>query len=363
MLIGCFEYLNFIFLIIFKTMASFGEGDAGKDLVWAIGLFLVLGIAWVFMGGPASFKSGGSPSKFFSITNIIPKSSTSSSTNSTNKSTSGITTTKAKPTPTPKPTPIVNPNESQYKGLVEIRLGQSYRTSGITNKEYVTLQYSSRNKEPINISGWKIDNGYSARYTDFSGKMVLGKSTVVSIPYGTVLMTGKTPSATGSIILNPGDTAYVVTGSVVEYSPYKIDASFKINKCSGYLEKYDGYNFVPTLSGSCPAYDKELDKTALSDDCYDFVRRYGKSCVTPKITNDDKNGGILVGGQKMSSSCRKIIESTFNYNSCLDRHLLDEDFLGKKWYVFLRHQGGLYASERATITLYDSLGKMVDTYS
>lgn len=344
-------------------MASFGEGDAGNDLKWIIGIFVVLGVIWIVMGGPASFKLSRQPDGFFSAPNITPV--TNKDTSSTGEISSQKTTSVSKPATKIEPEDLakINSNESLYKDQVTVKLGQSYRVSGVVNKEYLVVSASGRNKESINISGWKIDNGYSERYSDFSGKLVVGKSSIVAIPYGTVFMTGKTSSMVGPVILAPGETAYVITGSLVQTSPYNIDVSFKTNKCSGYLEKYEGYDFVPTLSGSCPTYDKELDVSKLSDSCFSFVRRYGQSCITPKITYDDKNGEILVDGRKMSSACQSIVVSTFSYNSCLDRHKMDKDFLGKKWYIYLKHQGGLYAKERATITLYDSFGKVVDTYS
>jgi len=340
-------------------MASFGEGDAGKDLIWIIGIVLVLGIIWIFTGGPASFKSNESPDKFLEGPEVIPVSKKSVETEPEIK----------KPTIFSRVNSIIskadnspNFNDSQYEGQITIRLGQSYRKTGIVNKEYLIIQASSRNKQSINISDWNIDNGYSERYQDISGRVVAGRSTVVSIPYGTLLLAGDSPSVLGPIILNPGDTAYVVTGSIVDSSPYNIDASFKVNKCSGYLEKYNSYDFVPTLTGSCPKYSLELDTSRLTDDCFDIVRRYGTSCKTPEVIKDDELG-TLVDGRKMVSSCRNLVVATFNYNTCFERHKLDKDFLGKKWYVFLRHQGGLYSADRATITLYDSIGKIVDTYS
>lgn len=341
-------------------MASFGEGDAGKDLTWIIGTILVLGVIWILMGGPASFKSGvKTPRLLAPPEDVTPQEKEADKISSNESGAKKSSSIKNVFTSTGKQ---VNPNDSLYKGQIEIRLGQSYRKTGIPNKEYVTLKASSRNKQPINITGWKIDNGYSNRYQDISGRVVAGKSTVVSIPYGTVLMTGTSPSAQGPIILNPGDIAYVVTGSIVKSSPYKIDSSFNTNKCSGYLEKYEGYDFVPAISGSCPKYSLELDTSILTDACADIVSRYGQSCKTPEVIRDDEEG-ILVDGRKMTSSCRSIVVSTFNYNACVSRHKLDKDFLGKKWYVYLRHQGGLYSDDRATITLYDSLGKIVDTYS
>jgi hypothetical protein len=340
-------------------MAKFGEGDAGKDLLWIVGIVLVLGIIWIILGGPASFKSDTKPGQFTNPPNLSPTTSKISAINSEQKSPikSAIITTKTSNEKT-------NSADSLYKGMVSISLGQSYRLSSLPDKEYVILRSSIGNKQKINITGWKISNGYSGRYMDSSGQLIQGRSTIVTIPYGTLLLSCKSLNPLGPILLNPGDVAYVITGSVVGSRPYKISSSFKVNKCSGYLEKYDGYEFTPHLSINCPPYDEELDVSRLSDKCESYVHRYGRTCVTPEITYDDKNGGILIDGLKMTSSCRNLFVSTFNYDSCFERHKSDSDFLGKKWYIFLNYRaGGLYAKTRATLTLYDSLGKVVDTYS
>lgn len=344
-------------------MTKPGEGDAVKDLLWVIGFVLVLAGIWIYTGGPASFKfTGTEPDKYVTPPKVVPpKVSGSAESDDDRKVTVKHSTPKPTATRTSaKTTP--NPNDSQYVGQVKIRLGRSYRSTGIANNEYVVLTTSTRNKEPINITGWKIDNGYSERYTDISGKTVAGRSTVVTIPSGTLLLTGKSKSVLGPIFLWPGDSANVITGSVVTKSPYKIDASFKVNKCSGYLSEYPGYKFVPTLVRSCPAAKLELDRSTLSDDCDRFVGRYGSLCRTPLVERDSETGQTLVDGDKISSSCRGIVVSTFNYNSCLERHKFDEDFLEKKWFIYLNHSG-LYADDRATITLYDSLGKFVSSDS
>ena len=132
-------------------MASFGEGDAGKDLIWVIGIILVIGVVWIAMGGPASFKSDGS--KFFSIpANIVPgvKSDTTVATGS-KKTTTSSKTTPAVPSVVPKSAVVknINPNDSQYKGQVEIRLGRSGENISLTNEEYVILTASSKNKTPL----------------------------------------------------------------------------------------------------------------------------------------------------------------------------------------------------------------------
>jgi len=345
-------------------MASFGEGDAGKDLIWVIGFIVVLGVVWIIMGGPASFKSDGAPSRFFNPPDIIPKSASTSG--SQKKTTNPKTTTSVSKTTTTIKAPVVekvDPTVSQYDGQVTISLGRSGDSVSTTNQEYVTLTASSRNKVPINISGWKIDNGKSGKYYDVYGKMVQGHSTQASIPFGTTLLSGISKSSLVVMRLSPGGKAYIVTGRMPNTSPYTIDASFLVNKCSGYLEALPNYKFTPTLSGSCPSYKTDVNTAVLSSSCLSIVDNYGTNCHTPVISQDEELGEV-VDKKVIPSDCKKIILSTFNYSSCIARHSSDTDFYKKNWYVYLNYSGfPLYASSRATITLYDNLGKVVDTYS
>lgn len=347
-------------------MASFGEGDAGKDLIWVIGIIFVIGVIWIFMGGPASFKSGEKSSGFFSApTNIIPGATNNTTTSGGKKTTTSGKTTSPVPSATPKFTSAqnINPNDSQYKGQVEIRLGQSGESGSSLDQEYVVLTASAQNKAPLNISGWKIDNGKSGKYYDVYGKMVQGKSTQVTIPLGTTLLSGITKNPLDAIKLSPGGRAYVVTGHMPNTSPYKIDASFQVNKCSGYLEALPNYKFTPTLSGSCPAYKIETDNLQLSDSCLKIVDNYGSNCHTPVISQDPTLGEV-VDKLVIPADCKRIVLNTFNYSSCFTRHLADPDFYKKDWYVYLNYSGfPLYAKDRVIITLYDSIGKIVDTYA
>jgi|GEM_PF-2299777 len=348
-------------------MASFGEGDAVKDLMWFIGIIIVLGLLWFVMGGPVSFERSGSTASSTS-TSSVPK--------VVPWYRSGPATAPVKPLKTNVPAPRtsvsannsnvkpVNPNDSIYKGKVSIALGQSAENTNSTNKEYVTLRANNNNKTPIVITGWKIDNGQNNTYSDSSGQLVRRSSAIVTIPSGTKLLTGVSRSALSPIALNPGDTAYVITGGVIGNNPYTVDASFLVNKCSGYLNNLDGYNFTPRIGGSCPRATDEVNLNGLPQACYNFINsNFGSSCRTPKITTDPKKG-TLVNGQVVSSVCQNLAVQNFSYGACLSEHLGDKDFYKNVWYVFLRlNTTGIWARNRSTITLYDSAGKIVSQYS
>ncbi len=338
-------------------MASFGEGDAGTDLKWVLGIILVLGAVWIISGGPVAFKNTGHVSKLFSIPDVIPKAGSQPSSSQGER---GIVSSREVASAVVATT---SSGDSVYKGQVSITLGRSGEVSKNTNLEYVTLTASSRNKTPINISGWIIDNGKGGKYYDAYGRIVPGKSTQVAIPFGTTILTGVSKSYLAPIRLSPGGKAYVITGRMPNQNPYLVDASFQATKCTGYLEALPNYNFTPSLSLSCPSYKEETKDIALSDSCLKLVDDYGSNCHTPVISKDPKLGE-LVDKKVLSGDCKKIILSKFNYVSCFSRHLADKDFYKKDWRVYLNYNGfPLYAQSRATITLYDSLGKLVDTYS
>jgi hypothetical protein len=331
-------------------MASFGEGDAVSDLLWVIGVIILLGVIWFIMGGPALFQMGPGASSTSVIPDIIPRDGTG-----TGGSASG-------PLGSPSADQLSKPGtppESQAKGKAHIYLG---RSSDGANTEYAVIEADYNNPEPLNISGWKIDNGGNARFTEQNGKTIRTSSIVATIPKGTELLTGLAPSHLTAITLPPGGRAYVISGFISSALPYVIDSSFRINKCSGYIANYTGYHFEPYLSAACPSYDTETKHVAVAQSCADQIRyRYGSNCHTPADTFDPIKGTTL-DNLPLSESCRALVKNTFNYSSCLARHSDDEDFLTDTWYIYLRRSWGMYLRENATITLYDNFGRVVDTY-
>jgi len=361
-------------------LGDWGQGDPVKDLKWLVGLLVVIFVLWLFLGGPGMFqqqmgikatstdsvatstsatstkKTGGIFSWFsLDFDSYIPSSGQiddNSSTVSHNRSNNSSNS-----------SDIKDPQASRYADLVTLRLGQSGERVNDLDKEYVIISASTRNEAPVNITGWEIDNGKSEKTYTVNSRIYQSKSTIVTIPYGTLLLDGKKPSVLGPILLYPGEQAYIVSGQVPIQTTYKIDASFKVNKCTGYLAKLPSYSFYPSLYSSCPRAEEELNLDQMPDSCVNYIRRYGSSCLTPELRNDSEEG-ILLNGSKVPSVCRNLITASFSYPLCLAKHKYDQDFLSKKWYVYLKlNSFPIYATERATITLYDNLGKIVDIYS
>lgn len=236
-----------------------------------------------------------------------------------------------------------------YEGKIKIGKGNA-KSEDYGNEEYIVLQNATKD-EAINISGWKLQNGGSL----FGGQKTL------TIPRGTHLF-NPDGSVLADIILAPGEKATILSGSITRTKPYKINTSFRVNKCSGYLDKLENYQFVPALSTSCPLIKNEPEVATANNSCYDAISRVGR-CVTAEFERND-DGEMELNGREVNvgSACRNFIEETANYEDCIKRHAGDEDFFGKEWRVFLG-QGQLWNSSRETISLYDNFGRLVQRIS
>ena len=168
----------------------------------------------------------------------------------------------------------------------------------------------------------------------------------------------------GAINLLPGGSATITTGRPPSTSQWPANVNFQTNACIGYLaEEVRDFRMSPTLPRQCPRPDEESGVNNLSDDCYDFVRRYS-ACHTPKFTRDSEGYDLLDGRRyALPSTCRAYLLDHFSYDRCLVWHQTDPDFYGDEWRIFLNRTWELWAENRETISLYDAAGKLVDQIS
>lgn len=255
---------------------------------------------------------------------------------------------------------------SPYYGQIRISAGNG-RSAYQPYLEYITIQRnSSKDENPINITGWSVENGASSRKYQIGYNVFFGNSSRVYIPQGANLFIPGAQNTLGPILLKPGDKAVLLTGSMPPVTDYTI-SSFRVNKCSGYIEEDESVKFSPAISRSCPDYRAYPEVNDFERSCYDFVRRM-RRCHTPELKDVRRpDGGLDVGTVDgvlgLTNSCKAFIQTTFNYNSCVARHLNDEDFYKKEWRVFLGQPWELWAKERETITLYDQSGRIVNQTS
>lgn len=253
--------------------------------------------------------------------------------------------------------------KSPFYEQVTISTGNA-RSAYQPSQEYITLRASnSRNQEPINITGWSIENGAGSRRYQVGGAVILGTSSRIPIPQASKLFIPNTPNTLGPIVLNKGERVHIVTGSMPPSTRYPID-NFQVNKCSGYLEKPREVKFYPSVSLSCPSPTSYPQTEFLEKSCYDFVEDIPR-CHTPEFKDVRRpDGGYETGAVDgvfgLTNQCKAFIKTTFNYNSCVANHINDEDFYKGEWRIFLKQPWELWAKERETITLYDKEGRIVD---
>lgn len=180
-------------------------------------------------------------------------------------------------------------------------------------KEYITIRNSG--PESINLSGAEIknkDNISEKIENDENGK---------------------------PIILNPGDTAHILTGKSTK------GANFKVNKCSGYFNQF--HNFIPTLSTRCSTISNLPEVKNLDDVCLEYLPKV-RSCQTP--TSLPTN---------LSSTCQNFIQQHANYQGCVIDHKNDKDFDKGEWRMFLNRTTEFWAKRNETIKLVDQTGKVI----
>lgn len=220
---------------------------------------------------------------------------------------------------------------SQYRGKVTL----SYvNRSTDPNQEYITIKVNYNATGTIPVTGWVLKS-------EFGG-------TQMTIPKGTYLFFTGMLNVEDNILLTADDTLYLVTG----ISPN--GASFKVNKCSGYLGQFQ--TFVPYLSTNCPLPKDEdlssIPKLAINSDCFDYIDNFPRC----RIQTDPVP-------QNWSTECMNFIYNKINYPSCVNTHKNDNDFYQKEWRVYLKRTDRIWVGNHETITLYDNVGKIVDTTS
>ena len=204
-------------------------------------------------------------------------------------------------------------------------------------EEYVYIDVERKAENPVLIRGWKLRSAITNRSItigEIAQLFQFGRSGI------------KSP-----IVLSPGDRLIIHTGP----SPLGQD-SFRINKCSQYLNQF--YRFNPSLGGglSCPHPQEELiarGNIPLTDSCHDYVKRVSV-CRVPDFTRFPVD---------LTPRCRAFLVDELNYNSCVRAHQSDVDFWGSEWRLYLGRRETLWRTTRETIELIDEFGNVIDSVS
>lgn len=251
---------------------------------------------------------------------------------------------------------------SGYSRSISIGQGNASYTVEAA-QEYITID--NQGSDPINISGWSLVNGRGNRSYEMSGNQVTYDSDRATIPKAVgFISSGYSPLQ--NVILAPGETAIVTTGSIGVRTPYSI-VSFKENMCSGYIEDLPQYDFTPSLNASCAPIQNEPGYQNLDAACRNFVSGIA-SCRAPKIGETDRYTGVTCdncvnGRPAPSDSCLAYIKAHFTYEGCIENHRNDKDFYSRTWRIYLGRQWEMWGKEAETISLFDQFGKLVASRS
>lgn len=221
-------------------------------------------------------------------------------------------------------------NKSEYYGQIKIYYVVN---SSNPDEEYLTLKLEE-GAGTIDITGWTLRSDYSGEG--------------VTIPQGTYLYFKGIQNGVDDIRVTGGEYVYLITGK----SP--VGYSFKINKCSGYLNQ--SIKFNPRINNDCPTPIKEnmsgIPKTVANDECIRYIESF------PRCKVQTENLPV-----EWTTECKQFILDKLNYPSCVNIHKNDSDFYGVEWLVYLNKGNPLWHISRENVTLYDRNGKAVSTYT
>lgn len=231
-------------------------------------------------------------------------------------------------------------NPSPYRGKIYFNSSPSGPEEQLAATEYLTIEVSSNAPAPIDVTGWRL----------------VSAATNGVIPKGTVLPASGIVNATSDIVLQPGDTAIVGSGS----SP--VGVSFRENECSGYLDQYQ--SFHPGLDQRCPSvrndYANQYGANNRNDsvsECQSFLNTIGRCQTVTRFPVDND------GNQQISNACQAYVTANNTYNGCVANHRNDSGFAGDTWRIYLGSRAGLWGNNHDTIRLLDSSGRTVDVFA
>jgi hypothetical protein len=203
----------------------------------------------------------------------------------------------------------------------------------IPQYEYVVIEASSNNTEPVRLTGMRLRSGM--------------RGTSIEIPRAHFLFTSREAAPRDDVRLSPGERAIILTGR----SPAGI--SFKANVCSGYLETFQ--EFTPPLEYMCPLAEEELEFLFLDDSaavldaaCVGYVESLDQ-CETPGVQADD-----------YSRECEQFVHTVFSYDECVDRHQGEQGFMDDEWRLFLNEPDQLWNDDHERIELLNHAGEVID---
>lgn len=306
--------------LVFAPFAKYSiymEADAKKDLIFLILFLIGLGFVWYYTGG-LNRESSNSP---FVIpphpiggisSGDISKEEVSGMGGSPSNDTSVVATTQL------------------LKDVISF--GSTYNAKETdTEKEYIEIKLSSKSVDKVLLTGLRLKGVYNL-------DLPIGEGVKLYWPGIT--------NTKESIFLEPGGKAIITTGQ----SP--IGYSFRLNKCTGYLEQFQDFN--PSLPKEC-LYPKDENIPSgpggFDDKCLDYIDRLPRCEIVKTMPAD------------LSSVCQEYLSTKVNYKSCVETHREDPDFYKNEWRIFLGRSDELWKDRRETIEISDQSGNLIKSVS
>ncbi|OGZ30259.1 MAG: hypothetical protein A2931_04580 [Candidatus Niyogibacteria bacterium RIFCSPLOWO2_01_FULL_45_48] len=215
---------------------------------------------------------------------------------------------------------------SEKNAVKTVRIYTANYRAEKQDEEYIEISADYSNTEPVNISGWRLEN----RDKDY---FIIPKG--ASLPYTAQV------NIQGDIKLSPGEKAIIITGK----SPF--NTSFRPNICAGYFNRL--YEFKPRLPEDCPDPDKEAGVSAQNNACFSYLKTLSK-CQTPNLSSAPSD---------VNFACREFVEQRLNYAGCVEAHKNEAEFFSKEWRVYLEQNEEAWSNVRETIKLFDQNSNLI----
>lgn len=254
------------------------------------------------------------------------------------KQTPSKTTTRAPPAPLPaKQTTQIKSASVPPSYFQKIKISSAQATKD-NQPSLITLRPNFYDEGNINITGWKIKSIWLGEF---------------KIPLGIkAFHPSFNAQPAEQILVGKSDTIYLKG----QASPFGRGGNFRTNTCFGYLKTY-----YPNLPGSYSCYQEKPkieEIKNLAPQCQEFILNkidYA-ACKAPDHSSD-----IAVATNKECVTYITSVQTGFYYEGCYQKHSKDPNFLSNEWHIYMDTTFG--NSLHDSITLYDSNGLIVDTYT
>lgn len=201
-------------------------------------------------------------------------------------------------------------------------------SAGIFDSEEIRLRNTSG--VPVDLTGWTITNRRGEKYP----LMALKNYIYPEVPVNQ-----------GVFVLPDSSLVRVFT----KKSP-RGDDSFRLNKCTGYLNQ--DFVFNPRLPEECPRPTREVVEQ-FENKCRAFLENV-TACRVPKTV------GTTI---ETDWVCTGYVTDHLNYAGCVKDHFAEVGFWRNEWWAYRNVSRASFDRVHDALVLRDQAGQVVDRYS